>query len=80
MVEGANTVDTRLVVTGALAETIGAAIAIHCPQIAGPRRRVVGPEILDDVVLDERVAGPAVNCEIAVAIGLVRAGVLNTSM
>lgn len=77
LVKSADTVDARLFVTGALAKPIGAAVAGHCAQIAGSGRRVVGPEILNDIVLDERVAGPAVDGKVAVTIGLVRARVLN---
>lgn len=39
--------------------------------------RVVGAEVLDDVVLDEGAGGPAVDGEIAVAVGIVGAGVVD---
>lgn len=80
LVKGADTVNARLFVTGALAKSIGAAVAGHCAQIAGSGRRVVGPEILDDIVLNERVAGPAVDGKVAVTVGLVCARVLDRSM
>jgi hypothetical protein len=41
------------------------------------RRRVVRAEVLDNVVLDERVAGPAVDGEVGVAVGVVGARVGN---
>ena len=45
--------------------------------MAGGGGRVVGAVGLDDVVLDERAARPAVDGEVAVAVGLVGAGVRN---
>jgi hypothetical protein len=39
------------------------------------RGRVVRAEVLDDIVLDEGVAGPAVDGKVGVTVGVVGAGV-----
>lgn len=77
LVKGPYAVDARRVVTSALAEPVGATVAGHRTQGRGIGRRVVGAEVLDDVVLDKGVAGPAVDGEVAVPVGLVRARVLD---
>lgn len=71
LVESLDAVDARCVVTSALAESIGATVALHGTQVGGIRGGIVGAEVLNDVVLDERVAGPTVNREVTVAVGLV---------
>jgi hypothetical protein len=39
--------------------------------LGGPRGRVVSAEVLDNIVLDERVGGPPIDGKIAVTVGAV---------
>lgn len=39
------------------------------------RRRIVSSKIFNNVVLNERVFGPAVDGKVAVAVGVIRSGV-----
>lgn len=70
LVEGLGAVDGRLVVAGSLVDVVGGAVGGDGAETLGARRRVVGAKVLDDVVLDKRVAGPAVDGQVAVAGGV----------
>ena len=70
LVEGGGAIDGRLVVAGGLVDVVGGAVGGDGSETLGTGRRVVGAKVLDDVVLDERVAGPAVDGEVAVARGV----------
>lgn len=62
------------------AEPIGATITSDGAEVGGARARVERAEVLDNIVLDEGVAHPAVNGEVAVAVGLVAARVADASV
>lgn len=59
-----------LVVPRALGNGVGTAVSVEGAQPGRPRAGVVGAEALNDVVLDQRVARPAVDGEVAVALGV----------
>lgn len=77
LLEGLSTVDGRLVDTGALEDVVVAAVDVDGALAGGAGRGVVGTEVLDDVVFDERVAGPSVDREVRVAVEVVLAGVVD---
>lgn len=64
--ECAGTLDRRLVDTSRLQDVVGAAVNGNSSLLACCRSRVVGTVRLDDVVLDERVLGPAVKGDVRV--------------
>lgn len=70
LVEGLSAIDGRLVVAGRLVDVVGGAVGGDGSEAGGARRGVVCAKVLDDIVLDKRVAGPAVDGEIAVAGGV----------
>jgi hypothetical protein len=81
LLEGlAVTLDGRSVGTGADVDVVDGTIDVDLTALARAGRGVVGTEALNDVVLDQRAAGPAVDGEVAVAVGLVRARVLDSSV
>lgn len=73
--EGARALDRRLVdalrSVESVVAAVGRVVAAKCPGLAG-REHVPA---FDDVVFDERVAGPAVEGEVAGAFGVVLPGV-----
>ena len=75
LLKGRGAVNRGLVGAGALGNLVGATVDGDGALVLRLRGRVVRAEVLDDVVLDERVAGPAVNGEVGVAVGVVGAGV-----
>ena len=70
LLESASTVDGRLVGAGRDIEVVGTAVSVDTALVLGPVARVVGAIRFDDIVLDERVAGPAVDGEVPVATGV----------
>ena len=68
LVKGAGALDGRLVDAAGLGDGIGAAILGDGAELGGLRRGIVVAERLDDVVLDQRVLGPPVDGQIAVAL------------
>jgi hypothetical protein len=81
LLEGlAVTLDGRSVGTGAGVDVVNGTIDGDLALLGRAGRGVVGTEALNDVVLDQRAAGPAVDGEVAVAVGLVRARVLDSSV
>lgn len=70
LLEGGGTLNGRLVGASGLEEGVGAAVDVGGANGAGGRGRVVGTEGLDDVELDQRALGPAVEGEVPVAGGL----------
>lgn len=70
LLEGRGALDRRLVLTSRLEESVGAAIDLGRAQGAGAGGRIVAAEGLDNVELDERALGPAVEGEVPVAAGL----------
>lgn len=70
LLEGGSTLDGRLVGAGGLEESVGAAVDLGSANSAGGGGRVVGTECLNDVELDQRALGPAVEGKVPVAAGL----------
>lgn len=70
LVERRRALDARGVGAGRLVDVIGTAIAGHCAQLLAGRARVVRAVRLDDVVLDQRGGGPAVQRDERVAGGV----------
>lgn len=79
LLESAGTLNGGSVGTGAGVDVVDGAIDVDLSLLGGARRGVVGSKVLDDVVLNQGVAGPAVDGEVAVAVGIVGARVLNSS-
>lgn len=75
LVEGLGAVDGGLVDALGLGDLVRRAVGGDGALDGGLRGGVVGAEVLDDVVFDQWVAGPAVNGKVGVAVGVVRAGV-----
>jgi len=64
LVERRSAENRGLIVAAGLVDVIGAAIVFDGAETLGARRGVVRAVGLDDVVLDERVGGPAVQGEV----------------
>ena len=77
LVEGGGAIDGGLVDALGAVDVVDTAVRGDGPETGGARARVVGAEVLDDVVLYERVASPAVDGEVRVAVGGVGAGVVD---
>lgn len=77
LLKGASAINGRLVSAGGDSNVVGAAIGVDGALALGVGGRVVRAEVLDDVVLDEGVAGPAVHGEVAVALGREGAAVID---
>jgi len=75
LLEGSSTDDGWLVGTSGLVDVVDGTIAGYGSLLGGTTGWVVGSEVLDDVVLDQRVLGPSVDGKVAVTIWLVRTGV-----
>jgi hypothetical protein len=75
LLKGRGAVNGRLVGAGALRNLVRGAVGGDGALVLRLRRRVVRAEVLDNVVLDERVAGPAVDGEVGVTVGVVGARV-----
>lgn len=70
LVEGRGALNRRRVHTSGLVNLVGAAVALDAADLGGAAGGVVVAVTLDNVVLDERVLGPAVEGEVAVAAGV----------
>jgi hypothetical protein len=70
LLESRGALDRRLVGTSGLEEGVGAAVDLGRADGARTGGRVVAAEGLDDVELDQRALGPAVEGEVPVAVGL----------
>ena len=78
LLEGlAVTLDGRSTVASADSNVVDGSVDVDLTLLLSTGRGVVGAEVLDDVVLDERVAGPAVDSEVAVTVGAVVTRVLD---
>jgi hypothetical protein len=71
LLEGRGAVDRRLVDTGGLEDVVGAAVGGDGSLLLSSRTRVVRAICLDNVVLDQRVAGPAVQRDVRVNVARV---------
>lgn len=70
LLEGGGALDGRLVGAGGLEEGVGAAVDLGRAHGGGGGGGIVGAEGLDDVELDKRALGPAVEGEVPVAASL----------
>lgn len=75
LVEGLGAIDGGLVDALGLRDLVGGAVGGYGALDGGLRGGVVGAEVLDDVVFDQGVAGPAVDGEVGVTAGVVGTGV-----
>lgn len=70
LLKGRGALDGGLVGAGGLVDIVCSSVSGHGPLLCGAAGRVVGAVGFDDVVLDERVGSPAVDSEVAIAIGI----------
>jgi hypothetical protein len=70
LLEGAGTVDGWLVGASRNHDVVVGTIGIEATLVLGTAAGVVGSEVLNDIVLDEWVAGPSVDGEVSVALWL----------
>lgn len=77
LLKGLVTVNGGGIDTGADVDIVDRSVNIDLTLLLATGRGVVSTEVLNDVVLNERVAGPTVNGEVAVAVGVVRTRVLD---
>ncbi len=68
LVEGRGALDRRLVDTLGTVDIVGRAVGGDAAELGGARRGVVRAEVLNDVVLDQGVLGPAVDGKVRVAV------------
>jgi len=71
LLKGPSSIDGWLVGTGRLGDLVGRAVSGQGTLVRGLGRWVVSSEVLNDVVLDEWVASPAVDGKVGVAVGVV---------
>ena len=71
LLKGLSAVDGGSVGTGLGEDVVGAAVNLDGALLLSTGGGVVVTELLDDIVLDQRVLGPSVDGEVAVAVGLV---------
>lgn len=71
--EGRGALDGRLVDALVLVDVVGRAVAVHGAQQGVAAAGVVG-EVLHDVVLDQRVRGPAIDTHVRISGRVVGAG------
>jgi len=79
LLEGRSTKDRRLVGAGGLEDVIGGAVAGDTADLLGGARGVIGAEVFDNVVFDERVGGPAVDGKVGVSVWFVGTGVVDVT-
>jgi len=79
LLEGSSANDGWLVGAGAHQDVVGSTVRCHGALSGGSTGWVVGTEVLNNVVLDQRILGPTINGEVAVSVRVVGAGVLNDS-
>lgn len=77
LLESAGALDGGSVSASAGVDVVDRAVDVDLALLCGTCRRVVGSKVLHDVVLDERVASPAVDGKVAVAVGIVGARVVD---
>jgi len=75
LLKGLGAINGWLVGAGRLGDLVGRTVGRHGALVLGLGRGVVSSKVLNDVVLDERVAGPAVDGKVGVAVGVVGTGV-----
>lgn len=77
--ESLGAVDRRRVDTGARVDLVLATVRLHGALVLKLASGVVGAVRVKNVVFDKRAAGPAVDAEVGVAVGLEGAAVLDGS-
>ena len=77
LLEGPGAVDRGLVGAGRDVDVVGAAVGLEAALVLAAAAGVVRSVRLDHVVLDERVAGPAVDCQISVSAGVEGAAIVD---
>jgi hypothetical protein len=77
LLESPGTIDGGLIGAGRDVDVVVATVGSDAALVRGARAGVVGPVAFDHVVFDERVAGPAVDGEVAVAGGREGAAVVD---
>jgi len=70
LIEGRGALNGRRVHTSGLVNLIGAAVALDAADLGGAAGGVVVAVTFDDVVLDKRVLGPAIEGKVAVSAGI----------
>lgn len=81
LLKGSRAIDGRLVRPRRLQDVVGAAVGLDRALFLRRRRRVVRAKRLDNVVLDQRVARPAVQRNVRVdALSVPRAAVLDDAL
>lgn len=80
LLEGLRAVDGGLLRAGRDVEIVDAAVRGDGAAVRGAAAGVVAAEVFDDVVFDERVAGPAVDGQVGVAVGGVVAFVADVAV
>lgn len=75
LLKGPGAINGWLVGAGRLSDLVGRAVRGDGTLVLGLRRGVVGAEVLDNVVLNKRVASPAVDGEVGVTVVVVGTGV-----
>lgn len=77
LIEGGRALDARLVDALRAVDVVRGPVAGDGPKTGSARTGVVGAEVLDNVVLDQRIGGPPVDREVRIAVGGVGARVRN---
>lgn len=77
LVEGSSAIDGRLVHALGLVDVVSAAIRADGAFLGCPATWVVGAEGLDDVILDQRIDCPSVQCQIRVDVGAAPSSVIH---
>lgn len=77
LVEGAGTLNGRLVDTLGPVDVVDRAVGGDAAELGGAGRGIIGAEVLNDVVFDERALGPAVDGKVRVAVGAVGTAIVD---
>lgn len=71
LLKGPGAINGWLVGTGGLSDLVRRSVSSDGTLVLGLRGWIVGAKVFDDVVLDQRVASPAVDGKVRVAVGVV---------
>jgi hypothetical protein len=77
LLEGLSAIDRGLVVASGLENVVIGTVAGNRSPARGCRRRIVRAIRLNHIVLDERIASPSVDSEVAVSVGVVGTAVVD---
>lgn len=77
LLEGPCPVDGWLVCAGGDGDVVCTAVGLHAALALGTAAGVVGAVRLDNVVFHERIASPAVDSKVAVALGVERTTIVD---